>query len=171
MKRDPKQVILGTPARQSLLAGALKLSDTVAVTYGPHGRTVMLDRMAGLLTTKDGVTVAREVELEGLVENAGAKILRQACIKVNDEAGDGTTTTAVLAAAIMREGHKMILAGHDPNQLVRGIRKTAEGVTEILWENASPVDDEGLLHQVALVSCNGDSEVAEALTEACMAVG
>ena len=170
-KRDPKQVVIGNPARQSLLQGALKLADTVAVTYGPHGRTVMLDRMAGLLTTKDGVTVAREVELENLIENAGAKIMRQACLKVNDEAGDGTTTTAILAAAILREGHRLIIAGHDPNQIVRGIRKAAEGVTEVLWENADPVHGEDLLRQVAMVSCNGDEEVANALTEACMAVG
>jgi len=170
-QRNPKQVTIGLPARKSLLAGALQLSDTVAVTYGPSGRTVMLDRFAGLLTTKDGVTVAREVSLEDPVQEAGSKVLRQACIKVNDDAGDGTTTTAVLAAAIMREGHKMIVAGHDPNQIVRGVRKVAEGVTDILWDNASPVDGEDLLRQVALVSCNGDDEVANALTEACMAVG
>lgn len=147
------------------------MADTVAVTYGPHGRTVMLDRMAGLLTTKDGVTVAREVGLEDPIEEAGCKILREACIKVNDEAGDGTTTTAVLAAAIMREGHRLIVAGHDPNQIVRGIRKTVEGVTELIEEMATPVKGEELLHQVAMVSCNGDEEVANALTEACMAVG
>lgn len=170
-QRTPKQVILGTPARQSLLAGALKMADTVAVTYGPHGRTVMLDRMAGLLTTKDGVTVAREVGLEDPVQEAGCKILRQACIKVNDDAGDGTTTTAVLAAAIMRQGHKMILAGHDPNQIVQGIRKVADKAANVLWDSALPVKDENLLRQVALVSCNGDEEVADALTEACMAVG
>jgi len=147
------------------------MADTVAVTYGPHGRTVMLDRMAGLLTTKDGVTVAREVGLEDPIEEAGCKILREACIKVNDEAGDGTTTTAVLAAAIMREGHRLIVAGHDPNQIVRGIRKASEGVTELIEEMATPVKGEELLHQVAMVSCNGDEEVANSLTEACMAVG
>lgn len=147
------------------------MADTVAVTYGPHGRTVMLDRFAGLLTTKDGVTVAREVSLEDPVQEAGCKVLRQACIKVNDDAGDGTTTTAVLAAAIMRQGHKMIVAGHDPNQIVRGIRKAASRVGDILWDVAMPVQGEELLRQVAMVSCNGDEDVANALTEACMAVG
>jgi len=171
MKRDPKQVVIGLSARKSLLSGAIRLADTVAVTYGPHGRTVMLDRMAGLLTTKDGVTVAREVGLEDAIEDAGCKILRQACLKVNDEAGDGTTTTAVLAAAILREGHRMIVAGHDPNQIVRGIRTVAEGVTEVLWDLAEPVSGETLLRQVAMVSCNGDEDIADALTEACMAVG
>lgn len=170
-QRNPKQVTIGLPARNALLTGALRMADTVAVTYGPSGRTVMLDRFAGLLTTKDGVTVAREVSLDDPVQEAGCKVLRQACIKVNDEAGDGTTTTAVLAAAIMREGHKMIVAGHDPNQIIRGIRKAADGVVDILWTTAVPVSGEELLHQVALVSCNGDDEVATALTEACMAVG
>lgn len=170
-QRNPKQVVIGLPARKSLLSGALCLADTVAVTYGPHGRTVMLDRMAGLLTTKDGVTVAREIGLEDAIEDAGCKILREACIKVNDEAGDGTTTTAVLAAAILREGHRLIVAGHDPNQIVRGIRKAAEAVSELVESIAVPVKGEELLRQVAMVSCNGDEEVANALTEACMAVG
>ena len=171
MNRDPKQVVIGIPARTSLLKGALKLADTVAITYGPHGRTAMLDRFAGLLITKDGVTVAREVSLENPIEEAGCKVLRQACIKVNDDAGDGTTTTAVLAASIMREGHKMIMAGHDPNQIVRGIRKAAQTATEIIWGGAISVSGEALLKQVALISCNDDEEVAVALTEACMAVG
>jgi len=170
-QRHPKNVVLGTPARKGLLAGALTLADTVAVTYGPHGRTVLLDRAAGLLTTKDGVTVAREVGLEDPVQELGCKILRQACIKTNDEAGDGTTTTAILAAAILREGHKLISAGYDPNQIVRGIRKTADQIIPVLQKTAIPVTDERHLRQVALVSCNGDEEVADALTEACMAVG
>jgi chaperonin GroEL len=171
MTRNPKQVIIGLDARKSLLSGALKLADTVAVTYGPHGHSVLLDRFAGLLTTKDGVTVAREVGLEDPVEDAGAKVIRQACLKVNDEAGDGTTTTAVLAAALMRHGHKMLVAGHDPNQVVRGIRKAAKRAEQVIWDHSLDVSDENLLRQVALISCNGDQPVADALTEACMAVG
>jgi chaperonin GroEL len=167
----PKLIDLNQPARDKLLAGARLLAKTVAVTYGPKGRTAMLDRMAGLIATKDGVTVAREVQLEDPVENMGAEIIRAACVKVNDEMGDGTTTAAIIAAELLGESHKLITAGHDPVQLGRDIQAAAVRAVEAVQCMMVRVENQTELERVAYVACNGDQEVAKALAEACIAVG
>lgn len=161
----------GTAARKKLLKGALELARVVGVTYGPCGRNCILDRMAGLLVTKDGVTVAREVTLADPVENMGAQILKTACLKVNDEVGDGTTTTSILAAELVREGHKMILSGTDPTQMIRGMRVAANFADARIRQMASSIKTVKQIERVALLASNGDTEVATALAEATMAVG
>lgn len=170
-KRSPKFVTSGNVARKGILAGALKLSKTVATSYGPGGRTALLDRFAGLLITRDGVTIAREVELEDPLENLGCKILKETCLKVNERAGDGTTTTAVLAGEILQQGHKMVLAGHDPNLLTKGVRWASQQVIESLQGQVLPVEDPAVLEQVALISSNGDEEIARHLADAILGVG
>ena len=166
-----REVLIGLSTRKRLLQGAEILAKTVAVTYGPYGRTAMLDRLAGLLATKDGVTVAREVELGDHVANMGCQILKEACIKVNDMAGDGTTTAAIVAAAIVREAHKVIVAGVDAMQVAEGIRRASRRANEIIEEMAVPVESQHELEQVAMIASNSDEEVAKAMAEACMAVG
>jgi chaperonin GroEL len=167
----PKTITTGTDARKRLLNGALQLSRAVTVTYGPAGRTCILDRMAGLLATKDGVTVAREVDLADPVANQGAKVLREACITVNNEVGDGTTTAAILAGEMLREGHKYIAVGADPNQMVRGMYAARDAISEELQGLAEPIRTQADLERVAMIASNGDAEVARNLAEACMAVG
>jgi len=130
-----------------------------------------MDRMAGLLTTKDGVTVARELEDEDRLQNMGTQILKTACIKVNDQVGDGTTTTAVMAAEMLRLGHKQIAAGRDPMQVARGMTKARDVVVELLEEEALPITSLEDLERVAMLSSNGDEPVAKAMAKACMAVG
>ena len=171
MSHQPRTIQHGLDARKALLTGAEKLVKAVAATYGPGGRTVLLDRFAGLLATKDGVTVAREVELEAHDENCGAHIVREACVKVNDEVGDGTTTAAILTGALLREGHKLITAGVEPGQLVFRMRNAAAAAKATIRQMVIPVESQEHLEQVALIACNGDEDVARNLAEACMAVG
>ena len=167
----PRNVENGIETRKKLLKGAMTLARAVAVTYGPAGRTAMLDRTAGLLSTRDGVTVAREVDLPDPVENLGAQILKDASVTVNDEVGDGTTTTVVLAAEFLEAGHKLVVAGYDPVQLAAGIQAAAKDAAEIIEAMALPVSDQESLETVARLASNGDIEVAKFLAEACMAVG
>jgi len=167
----PKQIDLHLKARRKLLKGAQLLAKTTAVTYGPKGRTVMLDRAAGLLATKDGVTVAREVVLEDHAENMGASTLKEACIKVNDQVGDGTTTAAIIAAALLEGCHKLVVAGYDPMKISRGILGAAHQAMEIVEDAAVRIESQEELERVAYVASNGDDDVAKALAEACMAVG
>ena len=127
--------------------------------------------MAGLLTTKDGGTVAREITLKDPVENMGCAILREACIKVNDEAGDGTTTTACLSTAIVREGHKLVVSGYDPMVLTKGIKKGAEIACDYISSISASVDNKQTLQRVAMIASNHDAEIADTLSEACLAVG
>ena len=169
--RKPKDITTGLEARTKLLEGAWIFAKTVTRTMGPKSGTVMLDRVSGILSTKDGVTVAREIHLADPLQNLGCAILREACIKVNNEAGDGTTTAACLAAGIVREAHKIIVGGSDPMQIVKGIREAAAFATETLWDIATPVEDREVLKCIALNASNHDEEVAETLTEACLAVG
>jgi len=166
-----KQISIGVDTRTRLLRGALKFSNTIATSYGPSGRTAILDRFAGLLISRDGVTIAREIEFEDKLENLGCKILKESCLRVNELAGDGTTTTAVLAASILEQGHKLILAGHDPNQIVLGIRHASNQVLDFLDSQAISVEDPAVLEQVALISSNGDEEVAQHLADAILGVG
>lgn len=167
----PVKVYSGQFARQRILEGALELARAVGVTYGPKGRNVALDRPIGRLVTKDGVTVAYEVQPEDPLRRIGARTLLQACTGVRDEAGDGTTSTAILAAGLLRRGHKAIAAGVDPMEFARGAQKALAEVTGHLHGYAVDAGDEDTLRQVALIASNGDTEIAEALASVCMMVG
>lgn len=166
-----KDILIGSEARDKLLEGALKLSKTVSGTYGPAGRTAILDRFGGLLATKDGVTVARELDFENPTENQGCQLLKSACVKVNDEVGDGTTSAAVLTSELLREGHKRIVAGMKPRELVEGMREAGGIATSFVRHLATPVETKEDLKQVALIASNGDEEIAENMAKGCMAVG
>ena len=166
-----KTVTIGTPARDAILKGALQVAKAVGCTYGPLGRHCLMDRMAGLITTKDGVTVARELEDGDRLQNQGTQILKTACIKVNDLVGDGTTTTAVMAAEMLRLGHKQIVAGQDPMQIARGMLMARDAAVEILEDEATPVTSLEDLERVAMLASNGDEPVAKTMAKACMAVG
>src|ERR1700681_4164059 len=136
-----KQLSYSDDARQSLLAGVSKLARAVCCTLGPRGRNAVIDQGWGRPNvTKDGVTVAEEIELEDPYENMGAQLVKEAASKTSDVAGDGTTTATVLAEAIYREGLKMIAAGHDPMALTRGIQKGVEKVVDELGKLAEKID-------------------------------
>lgn len=171
LKSKAVDVLKGAETRKRLLEGANTLAKCVGVTYGPGGRIVMLDRAAGLLATKDGVTVAREIDVEDPVANLGCQILKEACIKVNDEVGDGTTSTAIIAAAILGEGQKVVAGGMSPIALSRGIQAAARTCTEVIQSLALAVEDQETLERVAMIASNGDEEVSKKMAEACMAVG
>lgn len=171
MSNQPKEIHFGSEARDKLLEGARILAECVGVTYGPGGRIVMLDRSYGTLATKDGVTVAREIEVEDPVMNLGCQILKGACIKVNDLVGDGTTSTAIISEAILREGHKLITAGMDPVSMLRGMKAASDVCMDFISSVAIPVEDQEVLERVAMIASNGDEEVSSKMAEACMAVG
>lgn len=167
----PVRVHSGQQARQRILDGALELAKVVSITYGPKGRHVALDRPIGRLITKDGVTVAYEVQPEDPLRRIGARVLLQACTGVRDEAGDGTTSTAIVAAGLLRRGHKAITAGVDPQQFLRGAQAALEYVLDVLDTFSVPAEDEDTLRQVAGIAANGDEEIAEALARVSMMVG
>src|ERR687888_2434132 len=136
----PKQIVHGEDARQAILRGVNKLADAVKVTLGPRGRNVVIEKKFGSPTiTKDGVTVAKEIELKDELENAGAQMVREVASKTSDTAGDGTTTATVLAQAIYREGIKNVTAGGNPMELRRGIERAVEIVTAELMKMSKPV--------------------------------
>ncbi len=171
LKSKAVDVLKGAEARRRLLNGANTLAKCVGITYGPGGRIVMLDRASGLLATKDGVTVAREIDVEDPVANLGCQILKEACIKVNDDVGDGTTSTAIIAAAILGEGQKMVAAGCSPIAMTRAIRSASRTCSEFIESIAVAVEDQETLERVAMIASNGDEEVSKKMAEACMAVG
>ena len=171
MQGNPRDIFFGLENRKRLLKGAMIFSKTITRTMGPKSGIVIMDRMAGLLATKDGVTVAREITLKDPVMNMGCQVLREACINVNDEAGDGTTTTACLATAILMEGHSLVVAGFEPMEMVRGLNKGAEFVREYLYSISADVDNKKSLQRVAMISSNHDKEIADTISEACLAVG
>ena len=168
---NPRLIVYGAENRKRLLAGVSTFARTVCVTYGPHGRVVMMERAAGLMATKDGVTVAREIDLPDPISNMACQVLKGACIKVNDEAGDGTTTAACIAAAIMREGCKLVEGGMNPVLMARGIQAAAQAAADAVWEIASPVESQIQLERVAMIASNGDQDISEKMAEAVMAVG
>jgi len=169
---NPRLILFGADNRQRLLKGAQTFSKTVCVTYGPQGRNVVLDRAAGLLVTKDGVTVAREIHLSDAVENMACQALKEACIRVNDMAGDGTTTAACVSVAILTEAIKLVEGGHNPVLMARGIQLAAQAAVEAIHTRLSlPIETQAQLEKVALIASNGDAEVAANLAEAVMAVG
>ena len=150
MKSTPKHIRHGLTARNPLLEGALALARAVAVTYGPHGRIALLDRFAGLLPTKDGVTVAREIQLEG-PRALGADILKYSCIALNDKCGDGTTTAAIVSAALLREGHKRIVAGVEPRTVCNELQTASERAIEAIREMSVRADNQKDLDLVLLL--------------------
>jgi chaperonin GroEL len=167
-----KQIIYGEQSRQAILRGVNQLADAVKVTLGPKGRNVVLDKSYGApRITKDGVTVAKEIELKDKYENMGAQMLREVASKTNDIAGDGTTTATVLAQAIVREGMKSVAAGINPMDLKRGIDTAVTKVVEDLKARSKDVSGSTEIAQVGIISANGDREVGEKIAEAMEKVG
>jgi chaperonin GroEL len=167
-----KQLLFDEAARQSLLKGVQKLARAVTATLGPKGRNVVLDKKFGSPTvTKDGVTVAKEIELECPYENMGAQMVREVASKTSDAAGDGTTTATVLAEAIFREGLKNVTAGASPISLQRGIQKAVDAAVEQLAKISKRVKDKEEIKQVATVSANWDTTIGEIIADAMDKVG
>jgi chaperonin GroEL len=167
-----KQLLFEEDARKSLLRGVEKLSRAVKVTLGPKGRNVVLDKKFGSPTiTKDGVTVAKEIELEDPWENMGAQMVREVASKTSDIAGDGTTTATVLTEAIYREGLRNVTAGANPMALQRGIGKAVEAVVEHLVKLSKKVKDRSEIQQVATISANGDKTIGNIIADAMDKVG
>ncbi len=166
-----KAIIHGGQSRQAILRGVNQLADAVKITLGPKGRNVLLDRKFGSpLITKDGVTVAKEIELKEGIENMGAQMVREVASKTSDVAGDGTTTATVLAQAIFREGVKNVAAGANPMGLKRGIEKAVEAAVEELKKLSKPVKGE-MISQVGSVSANNDKTIGDIIAEAMKTVG
>ena len=167
-----KEIIFDEQARKKVLRGVNQIADAVKVTLGPKGRNVVIQKAYGApLITKDGVTVAKEVELEDKFENMGAQMVREVASKTNDIAGDGTTTATVLAQAIFREGVKFVIAGQSPMSIKRGIDKSVEAVVAELKKLARPTQSEQEIEQVGTISANADRTVGEILARAMTEVG
>jgi len=166
-----KQIVLGEESRAAILRGVNQLADAVKITLGPKGRNVVLDKKYGSPTiTKDGVTVAKEIELKDARENMGAQMVREVASKTSDVAGDGTTTATVLAQAIFREGVKTVAAGANPMALKRGIDKAVERATREIKRMSKPVTGD-MIAQVGTISANGDQSIGELIAEAMDKVG
>src|ERR1700747_1449195 len=166
-----KRVTYSEEARQAILRGVNILADAVKVTLGPKGRNVVIEKKFGSPTiTKDGVTVAKEIELKDPMENMGAQMVREVASKTSDVAGDGTTTATVLAQAIFREGVKTVAAGANPMALKRGIDKAVERATKEIKKMSKPVNGD-MIAQVGTISANGDHTIGELIAEAMQKVG
>src|SRR5918994_524642 len=166
-----KQIIYGEQSRQAILRGVNQLADAVKVTLGPKGRNVVLDKKFGSLTiTKDGVTVAKEIDLKDPLENMGAQMVREVASKTSDIAGDGTTTATVLAQAIYREGVKNVVSGANPMDIKRGIDRAVEKVIEGLKSQSKPVTGK-MIAQVGTISANSDEEIGKFIADAMEKVG
>ena len=167
----PKEIKFAEETRRALERGVNKLADTVKVTLGPKGRNVILDKMYGVpLITNDGVTIAKEIELEDRFENMGAQLVKQVATKTNDVAGDGTTTATVLAQAIIREGLKNVTAGANPILIRKGIAKAVEVAVNELKHQSRTVETDEAIAQVGAVS-SGDDEIGQLIAEAMKVVG
>src|SRR5687767_395509 len=167
-----KEILYDTHARDRILAGVNALANAVKVTLGPKGRNVVIEKSFGAPTvTKDGVTVAKEIELKDKFENMGAQMVREVASKTSDVAGDGTTTATVLAQAIFREGSKLVAAGHNPMEIKRGIDKAVENVIEKLKKMAKQTKDPNEIAQVGTVSANGDATIGQLIAKAMEKVG
>src|SRR4051812_2690237 len=166
-----KQIVTGENSRQSILRGVNALADAVKITLGPKGRNAVLDKKFGSpLITKDGVTVAKEIELQDPLENMGAQMVKEVASKTSDVAGDGTTTATVLAQAIFREGVKTVAAGANPMAVKRGIERAVAAAVDKVKELSKPVKGE-MIAQVATVSANNDSTIGNIIAEAMKKVG
>ena len=162
-----KELVFDVEARQALLAGVEKLAKAVKATLGPRGRNAVLDKSwGGPTVTKDGVSVAEEIELRNKAEDMGARLVKEAASKTSDSAGDGTTTATVLAEALFREGLRHIAAGVDPNALVRGMKAAVEVATAEISSLSSPVKGRGDIENVATISANNDREVGKIMDDA-----
>jgi chaperonin GroEL len=167
-----KQIIFGRDAREKLLRGVDILADAVKVTLGPKGRNVVIDKSYGApRITKDGVTVAKEIELDDKLENMGAQMVREVASKTNDVAGDGTTTATVLAQAIVREGGKAVAAGMNPMDLKRGIDLAVAAVVKDLLAKAKKINTSEEIAQVGTISANGEKEIGQYIADAMQKVG
>src|SRR6202051_1256439 len=166
-----KQIVDGEQSRQAVLRGVNQLADAVKVTLGPRGRNVVLDKKFGSPTiTKDGVAVAKEIELPDPLENMGAQMVREVASKTSDVAGDGTPTATVLAQAIYREGAKNVTAGANPMALKRGIDKAVEAIVTSLKSQSKPVN-ESMIAQAGAISANHDETIGTIIAEAMDKVG
>ena len=167
-----KELRFGDDARQQMLAGVNALANAVQVTMGPRGRNVVLEKSYGAPTvTKDGVSVAKEIEFEDRFKNMGAQMVKEVASKTSDAAGDGTTTATVLARAILVEGHKAVAAGMNPMDLKRGIDKAVLAVTKHLQTLSKPCKDGKAIAQVGTISANSDEAVGSIIAEAMEKVG
>ena len=167
-----KQLLFSEDARKKLLSGVEQISKAVKVTLGPCGRMVMMDKKFGSPTiTKDGVSVAKEIELEDPYENMGAQFVREVASKTNDDAGDGTTTATVLSYALVREGVKSVAAGMTPIELKRGMDKAVKIAVEEIKKNAKPVKGADDITNIATISANNDPEIGKMLADAIEKVG
>ena len=167
-----KELRFSEHARSAILAGVNVLADAVKVTLGPKGRNVVIEKSFGAPNvTKDGVTVAKEIELSDRFENMGAQMVREVASKTNDDAGDGTTTATVLAQAIYREGAKIVAAGHNPMELKRGIDKAVNAVVQELSRSSKPIHDQKEVAQVGTISANNDPTIGKIIAEAMEKVG
>src|ERR1700709_837357 len=167
-----KDVYFSTDARDKMLRGVNILANAVKVTLGPKGRNVVIEKSFGApRSTKDGVSVAKEIELEDRFENLGAQLIREVASKTNDKAGDGTTTATVLAQAIVQEGMKSVAAGMNPMDLKRGIDKAVTAVVEHIKASSKKVTTNAEIAQVGTISANGDVEVGEMIAKAMEKVG
>ncbi|MYF47794.1 MAG: chaperonin GroEL [Candidatus Dadabacteria bacterium] len=167
-----KDLLFDTEAREKVLEGVNKLAAAVRATLGPRGRNVLIEKTFGApVVTKDGVSVAKEVELEDKFENMGAQMVKEVASKTSDVAGDGTTTATILAQAIYREGIKLVAAGHDPMKLKRGIEQSVEVVTDSIRKSSKQVKGRTEIAQVATVSANGDGNVGSIIADAMEKVG
>ena len=167
-----KIVHFNTDARDKMLRGVNVLANAVKVTLGPKGRNVVIQKSFGApRSTKDGVSVAKEIELEDAFENMGAQMIREVASKTNDKAGDGTTTATVLAQAIVQEGLKAVAAGMNPMDLKRGIDKAVGLVLQEVKDKSKPVSNNSEIAQVGTISANGDSEIGELIAQAMAKVG
>lgn len=161
-----KELRFAEQARSAILNGVNILADAVKVTLGPKGRNVVIEKAFGAPSiTKDGVTVAKEIELSDRFENMGAQMVKEVASKTNDDAGDGTTTATVLAQAIYREGAKIVAAGHNPMELKRGIDKAVTKVIEELKRISKPCKDHKEIAQVATISANNDTTIGTIIAE------
>ncbi len=167
-----KEILFDQKARDAILKGVNALADAVKVTLGPKGRNVVIEKSFGSPTiTKDGVTVAKEIELENKFENMGAQMVKEVASKTSDVAGDGTTTATVLAQAIYREGSRLVAAGHNPMDIKRGIDKAVEAVVGDLKKLSKPTQDQKEIAQVGIISANGDTTIGNIIAEAMQKVG
>ncbi len=167
---DTKQIIFGDNARQALVRGIDKVANTVKVTLGPSGRTVILDRNSPLVSN-DGVTIAKEIELKDKFENIGAKLIKEISSKTQDAAGDGTTTAIILGQSIIKEGMKNIAAGANPIEIKRGLEKASKKIIDYLRKKSVEVKDKKTISQVASISANNDEEIGNLIAEAMEKVG
>ena len=167
-----KELLFNEDARNSILRGVSTLANAVKVTLGPKGRNVVIEKSFGSpLVTKDGVSVAKEIDLENKFENMGAQMVKEVASKTNDDAGDGTTTATLLAQAIFREGIKVVSAGHNPIQVKKGIDRAVSVIIDELKKIAKPIKDKNEIAQVGTISSNNDKVIGDLIAEAMEKVG